>query len=131
VEIRPSDQGPATTVLVRQVTDDDTWWVIGAATASIQLESPEVLAAISSPVSLRGQSTAFEANVNVQVRQDGSTDPLVEDFVMGGSMGEMGPFAKDISFEAPTASAGAIILLTYSMETGDIWEATVLRVSFG
>lgn len=131
VAIQPIDQGPTTTVFVRQVTDDDSWWVIGAATSAIRLDAPETMATISSPVSLSGQSTAFEATVSVEVRETGSTAPLTQDFVMGGANGEMGPFAKDIAFDAPTASTGALVLQTFSMEDGRIWEATVIPVSFG
>lgn len=130
VEIRPMAKGPVTTVLVRQVTDDDTWWVLGAATANISLTSPEALAVIGPPVHLSGQSTAFEATVNVEIRADGSDQPLVEDFVMGGSNGDMGPFEKEISFESPNEGGGAIVLKTLSAEDGRIWEATVLRVAF-
>ena len=130
VAIRPTSDGPVTTVFVRMVTSDDSWWVLGAATANLQLESPDALAAISSPVTLSGQSTAFEATVNVEIRQDDTTDPLAEDIVMGGSMGEMGPFSKAISYDAPQAKAGAIILKTLSAKDGTVWEAGVLRVSF-
>lgn len=130
VAIRATSNGPVTTVFVRMVTSDDSWWVLGAATANLQLETPDALAAISSPVTLSGQSTAFEANVNVEIRQDGTTDPLAEDFVMGGSMGEMGPFSKAISFDAPQAKAGAIVLRTFSAKDGTVWEASAVRVSF-
>jgi hypothetical protein len=130
VAIRPTSDGPVTIVFVRMVTADDSWWVLGAATANLQLESPDALAAISSPVTLSGQSTAFEATVNVEIRQDGTTDPLAEDIVMGGSMGEIGPFSKAISFDSPQAKAGAVILKTLSARDGTILEAGVLRVSF-
>lgn len=130
VTIQPQAQGPVTTVFVRQLTADDTWWVLGAGTQSLQFTSPAALAAISSPVTLEGQSTAYEATVNVKVRQDGTVDPLGEDVVMGGSMGEMGPFSKAVSFDAPTASAGAIVLETLSAENGTVWEAAVRRVRF-
>lgn len=130
VEVKPIGNGPTSTVLVRQVTDDDTWWVIGASTANLQLTSPEALATIGAPVTLEGQSTAFEATVNVEIRQDGTTEPLVEDFVMGGSMGELGPFSKEISFESPNEGGGAIILKTLSAEDGRVWEASAVRISF-
>jgi hypothetical protein len=131
VSIKPKEQGPVTTVFVRQVTSDDTWWVLGAATDSLRLESPEALASITSPVTLSGQSTAFEATINFEIRQDGSLDPLAEGTAMGGSNGEMGPFSQEVTFEAPTAARGAVILKTYSAEDGSIMEAGVLRVAFG
>ena len=131
VEIRPRADGPVTTVLVRQVEDDDSWWVIGAATANIQVTAPEALAAITSPVTVTGQSTAFEATVNVEVRQDDTRTPLVEDTFMGGSMGEMGPFSKELSYGPPSADGGAIVFLTLSAEDGSVWEASVVRITFG
>lgn len=130
VPIRPTADGPVTTVFVRQVGSDDSWWVIGAATEALQLESPEVLDAISSPVTLTGQSTAFEAVVNVEIREDGTLEPLAEDTLMGGSMGEFGPFSGAIEFPEPTAAGGAIVLMTLSPENGQVWEAGVLRVAF-
>jgi hypothetical protein len=131
VAIRPQSSGPVTTVLVRQLTADGSWWVIGAATDNIQLTSPEAMAAITSPVVMSGTSTAFEATVDVEVRQDDTMEPLAKDFVMGGSMGTMGPFSKEIAFGPQSADAGAVVLTTHSAEDGSIWEATVVRVSFG
>jgi hypothetical protein len=131
VEVRADAKGPVTTVLVRQLTPDDSWWVLGAATPNLVLESPATLAKVSSPVTLSGRSTAFEGTVNVQVNQDGTLTPLKEDFVTGGANGEMGPFSKTVDFPAPTATAGAIVLRTLSAENGHVWEASVVRVAFG
>ena len=130
VVIRPSSTGPETTVMVRKLGPDETWWVLGASTANLQLQSPKWNASIASPVRLSGRSTAFEATVNVQIRQDGAVTPLASDIVMGGSMGQMGPFSKAVSFSKPTAARGAIILKTLSAEDGNIAEATVLRIQF-
>jgi len=47
---------------------------------------------------------------------------------MGGSMGEMAPFDGTVSFDSPTATYGAIVLYTRSMENGAIWEASVVRI---
>jgi hypothetical protein len=128
VEIRPSASGPVTTVLVRRLRG--SWWVLGATTSNIELREPAALAAISSPVRLRGVSTAFEANVSVEVRQEGIRGPLGKGFVMGGSMGEMGPFDANIVFSEPSASTGAVVLYTISMENGQMWEAAVVPVRF-
>ncbi|MGZ6582558.1 MAG: Gmad2 immunoglobulin-like domain-containing protein [Gaiellaceae bacterium] len=130
VVIRPSSTGPETTVMVRKLTPDETWWVLGATTANLQLQSPKWNASIASPVRLSGQSAAFEATVNVQVRQDGTLIPLASSVVMGGSMGQMGPFSKAVSFSKPTAKRGALILKTLSVKDGNIVEATVLRIQF-
>ncbi len=128
IEIRPSTSGPVTTVLVRRL--GESWWVLGAVTADIELQDPAALAGISSPVRLTGVSTAFEANVSVEIREDGARRPLGDGFVMGGSMGEKGPFDGTVTFAKPSASMGAIVLSTTSMEDGRLWEAAVVRVRF-
>ena len=64
----------------------------------------------------------------MEIREDGTIDPLMETTVMGGSMGQLGPFSEAIDFPAPTA--GAIVLMTLSPENGQVWEASVPRVAF-
>jgi Immunoglobulin-like domain of bacterial spore germination len=118
--------GPTTTVIVRQI--DGAWWVLGAATPNIRLTQPAALATISSPVQLRGASTAFEATVNLSIREDDVAEPIVESILMGGSNGQMGPFNASFTFAAPTSSYGAIVLYTISPANGHVAEATVIRV---
>jgi hypothetical protein len=130
VQIRPNATGPVTTVLVRQLSGTDTWWVIGAVTANIQIDEPMAMDSVSSPVHLSGTSTAFEAVVNVSLFADGNRTALAESFVMGGSMGEMGPFAADLAFGSPTASSGALVMYTLSAMDGHVFEASVIRVQF-
>lgn len=130
VDIRASMTGPVTTVIVRQLGSDGTWWVLGAATNNIRLTTPTALATITSPVAVRGTSTAFEASVNLSIRQDNSSSPLTESYVMGGSNGRMGPFAASISYPRPTSSAGSIVLYTISPKDGHVAEASVIRVRF-
>lgn len=130
VPVRSSATGPTTTILVRQVTSDDSWWVIGAVSANILLRTPTALQAIPNPVLLKGTSTAYEAVVNVQIRQDASLVPLARTTVMGGSMGVMGPFTKKITYSTPIASGGAIMMYTLSAKDGSVLEASVLRVTF-
>jgi hypothetical protein len=131
VTVRASTTGPVTTVLVRQLGDDGSWWVLGAVTGNIRLTDPAALATITSPVELRGTSTAFEATVNVTIRQDGETAALAETFVMGGANGEIGPFAAAIDFPRPTSRGGAIVMYTTSAADGGVTEATAIRVGFG
>jgi hypothetical protein len=128
VPVQAKATGPVTTVLVRQL--GDSWWVLGASTPNIQLSSPAALTAISSPVRLQGTSTAFEATVNTQVRQDAGTEPLGTGTVMGGANGQMSPFDGTLAFSRPTTASGAVTLLTRSAEDGSVAEATVVRVKF-
>jgi hypothetical protein len=120
--------GPTTTVIVRQM--NGAWWVLGASTPNIKLTQPAALAQISSPVQVRGTSTAFEGTVNVSIRQDNVAKPLVDGIVMGGSNGQMGPFNASFTFAKPASSYGAIVLYTISPANGNVAEATVIRVRF-
>lgn len=129
VDVRTRTGGPVTTVSVRQIGPDDLWWVLGAATANIQLHAPAAHSIVSSPVRLQGKSSAFEANVQTEIRQDGAVVPLGSGYVMGGGT-ELGPFDGLLAFSQPHALSGAIMLFTVSMENGDVSEATVERVRF-
>lgn len=129
VDVRTRTGGPVTTVSVRQIGPDDLWWVLGAATTNIQLHAPAAQSIVSSPVRLQGKSSAFEANVQTEIRQDGAIEPLGSGYVMGGGT-ELGPFDGLLAFSPPHALSGAIMLFTVSMENGDVSEATVERVRF-
>lgn len=130
VPVRTTLNGAVTTVLVRQLTSDQSWWVIGAVSPNILLTTPSALQAITNPVVLKGTSTAYEAVVNVELRQDGSVVPLVRTTVMGGSMGVMGPFSKSVLYKTPASTGGAIVMFTLSAKDGTVQEASVLRVAF-
>jgi hypothetical protein len=130
VDVQPRVGGPVATVLVRQLGRDGTWWVLGAATANIVLREPAAGALLSSPVRLRGASSAFEGTVSTQVRQDGAIKPLGSGFVTGGSGIELGSFDGTLAFSRPTAASGAVVLSTISSETGRVSEVTVVRVRF-
>lgn len=130
VEIRPKAQGPVTTVLVRQLTPDDSWWVLGCVTANLRILQPAPGSTVASPVRVSGQSTAFEATISLEVRQDGSLDPIGTDITMGGANGEMGPYSTAITFSPPSADAGAIVVKTLSAEDGNVQEASVSRIRF-
>jgi hypothetical protein len=127
VEIRPTGTGPATTVIVRQLTGDDAWSVLGAATANIDVSSPDAGTEIASPVHVTGRAHTFEGNVIVEVRADGSAGPIGKGVVTGGG-DEMRPFEGDVPFETAGAPYGAVVFFTESAEDGQVWEAAALPV---
>lgn len=130
IEVRPLEDGPVTTVLVRQVAADDSWWVIGAVTANIEVDEPAPGQAIDDPVRLTGRARAFEGTVGVRIFQDGSADPVGEGFVTGSGDGTLGPFDAEVRFDAAGGRWGLVVFATDSAEDGRIWEATVVRVGF-
>ena len=130
VPVRSTPTGPITTILVRRLTTTNSWWVLGASCADIQVTAPTTSEAISSPVTLRGRSTAYEAVVNVDFRQDGSLAPLKVTTVMGGSMGVMRPFTTSVSFPRSSTSQGALLFRTRSAKDEHVIEASVIRISY-
>ncbi|MGQ0483189.1 MAG: Gmad2 immunoglobulin-like domain-containing protein [Pseudonocardia sp.] len=129
IEIRLQSSGPATTVFVRRL-GDDTWWVLGSATADVRIDSPGAGDTVASPLELTGAALAFEGHVTVRLLQDGDATPLVTGFVTGGG-DEQRPFTGRFSFPAPTSEYGSVVLTTESAADGRIWSASVLRVRLG
>jgi hypothetical protein len=130
VELRIGEVGPTTVVFVRQLSDDDTWWVTGSATDNIVVQQPDALTSIDSPVVVTGLARAFEGTVNVELRADGSDEPLVEGFVTGSGGPDLGPFEETFEFENPGEGGGALVLVTFSADNGNVLEAEVVRLFF-
>lgn len=128
VQLRATATGPVTTVGLQRSTG--SWWVLGSSTPDIRLDAPAASASIASPVRLRGISSAFEAQVNAEVRQDGVRPPIGAGHLMGGSMGQMATFDGSVPFGPPSAARGALVLFTVSMQSGNVYEATVVPVTF-
>jgi hypothetical protein len=128
VELRSTSRGPATSVQLRQRTDG-AWFVTGSATDDIDLDSHEVGATVASPVEVRGQALAFEGTVVVEVRQDGSDEPIGKGVVTGGGDVKR-PFDGSIDFDEPAKSTGALVLYTESAEDGSVSSAVVVAVRF-
>lgn len=129
VQVRPTARGPATTVFVRQLGTDGTWWVLGSVTANIAIDNPGSGDVIASPVAVSGNALAWEGVVDVEIRQDGSRQPLGTGVVTGGG-DTMRPFAGEIGYSTPTADRGAVLFVSHSAMDGRVWQATVVRVSF-
>ena len=130
VPVQPSTTGPETTALVRQLGSDNSWWVLGAATATISLTEPVWNASITSPVTLKGTAMAYEGTVETQVREDDTSKPLGEGYVTGRG-DAMGPFSGSLAFTKATSKYGAVVLYTISAKDGSVVEASVIRVQFG
>ncbi len=130
VEIRNRADGPATTVFVRQLGPDDTWWVLGAVTENIGIVSPEAFGVLGEEMVVEGQARTFEGNVEVILRADGRTDPILVTAVTGRGDGTFGPFDETFPIDPGTAKNGAAVFLSRSAEDGSVWEAVVVRVYF-
>jgi hypothetical protein len=129
VDVQPTADGPVTTVLVRQLSGEDTWSVLGASTELIGLTEPASGATITSPVTVTGSALAFEGTVQVEVREDSQADAIGSGYVTGGG-DIVRPFEGRIDYAIPVSHRGALVLFTTSAEDGRVWSATVVRVNF-
>lgn len=128
VPIRPTRQGPVTTILVRQVGPGDDWSVLGAVTPNIDVTAPATGGEIASPVRVAGRAVAFEGTVQVEVREDGELGAIGTGFVTGGG-DQMRGFTGTVDFETPGAPFGALVFFTESAENGQVWEGAAFRVA--
>lgn len=129
VEVRAAENWTATTVLVRQMSDQH-WYVIGAQTPDILVTVPEAGATVDTPVRLEGQTRAYEGVVDVAVHGWGQDEPLGKGFVTGSGGTELGPFSDEVSFEN-TGGRGAVLFTVQSAKDGRITQATAVPVGFG
>jgi hypothetical protein len=131
VEVRGFPEGAPTTVLVRQL-EDDTWFVIGAVTESIQPAAPEQGATVSSPIALTGQAYAFEGTVQVELRVDGMVEPLSETFVTGRGDGVLGDYEGELPYDPqPEGTYATLLYLSEGGEDGAPISFAATRVQLG
>ena len=130
VELRAVDTGPVTLVLVRQLTDDDSWWILGAAGENITIDEPEAGDEVASPLTVSGTARAFEGTVDVELRADGNGEPILEGFVTGSGGPEPGPYTERFEFTSPGPLGGALVMLSRSAEDGSTIEASALRIFY-
>jgi hypothetical protein len=129
VEVKALTTGPVTTVMVRQMSDDH-WYVIGAATDDIQVDTPVAGTAIDNPLQTTGQARAFEGNVQVRVFERGNATPLGQGNVTGSGGPELGPFTGSITWTNPGGGWGIVVYSTTSAADGRVWQAAAIPVGF-
>ena len=130
VEIRSFENGPPTVIFVRQLTADDSWWILGAASENIAVDEPEALDEVTSPLTVSGTALAFEGTVDVQLRADGAGEPIFEGFVTASGGLDPGPYSETFEFTSPGQIGGALVMLSLSSEDGSTLEASALRIFY-
>ncbi len=129
VEVRAVDDGPVTTVAVRQMSDGN-WYVLFAASTEVELTEPTAGSAIDHPLQVGGEARAFEGQVRIAVHLRGEPEPLGEGFVTAGSGADLEPFTGEIAWENPGGGWGAVVASVADGEDGSTWAATAIPVGF-
>lgn len=131
IEIRPSDTGPVTTILLRQVAADESWWVIGAVSEDIVIDQPSTGQVVTGTMLVAGEARAFEGTVDVALFAHGQTEPLVTGFVTGRGDGELGAFEESFDVPASASGPGFLLLTSPNADDGAAWTVAAIPVEFG
>jgi hypothetical protein len=131
IEVKAGAVGPMTVVFVRQLTDDDSWWVLGAAGENLTIDEPSQGAIVDSPLAISGSAAAFEGTVDVELRADANGEPIYQGFVTGSGGPQPGPFSDVLEFTSPGPVGGALVLISRSPVDDHVVEASALRIFFG
>jgi hypothetical protein len=130
MEVRATGDGPATTIGVRQLSDD-TWYVLFAATSEVELTTPAAQATVDHPMDVEGTARGFEGQVRVAVYVRGDTEPLAEDFFTAGSGEELESFTGTLDWPIRGEGGwGVVVASTASGADGSTWAATAIPVGF-
>jgi len=103
--------------LVDVVDSSAGWVVVGARADEIVVDQPQPYADPSSPMTVSGTSTAFEAQLGLQLRLAGSSTVVGEGTAMGGSNGEMGPFST--TMDVPPGDAPLVLIVFEGDASGE------------
>ena len=129
LEVRAADDGPVTTVGVRQM-GDDRYYVVFAASSEVELVLPTTGSAVDHPLQVEGWGRGFEGQVTIRVHDRATGDPLGEGTVTAGASDEYEPFAGDISWDNPGGGRGLVVATVHGGQDGATWAATALPVGF-
>ena len=130
IELRPIPTGPVSTILLRQVSSDDSWSVIAVVNENIVITQPAAGEVVANPMVLVGQARAFEGHVDVRLFRHGQTDPIATGFVTGRGDGVLGSFDSTLDWPPATQGPGILVLSTSSAEDGSLWDVAAIPVNF-
>jgi hypothetical protein len=106
------------TIHLRQAADD-TWHVTLATSEDVELDTPQSLDVVESPVAISGRGRGFEATLVASVR-DGTGANLVQEVVMGGCCEELEPFDARVPLPGtpPTSTGSVVVMATTGLDNG-------------
>ncbi len=105
------------TLTVRQL-DGESWFVTSAASDSVQVDSPEPVAAVTSPVQVTGRARGYEGTVAVSVHDRSGGDELGAEPTIAGAGESLEPFSVEVGFEAPLSPVAVVLASTDSGASG-------------
>lgn len=107
----------AATLTVRQL-DGESWFVTSAGSESVHVDSPEPVAAVTSPVQVTGTARGYEGTVAVSVRDRSGGDELGVEPTIAGAGESLEPFSVDVGFDPPLSPVVVVLASTDSGASG-------------
>lgn len=129
VAVRAAEDGPVTTIGVRQMSDE-RHYVVFAASPEVELLLPTAGSAIDAPLEVEGWGRGFEGQIAIRIHDRATGDVLGEGFVTGGGVGELEAFDGEIDWDNPGGGWGLVVAAVPGGEDGATWAATALPVGF-
>jgi hypothetical protein len=118
----------ASTVTLRRL-DGVHWFVTAAASGDLEIDTPEPLATVSSPVAVSGRARGFEGTVNARVLDRFDGGGIESDSAVGtGGSGSLEPFSAEVSFVASGTERGVLYAQTDSGVSNGIASFTAFPV---
>jgi hypothetical protein len=118
----------ASTVTLRRL-DSVHWFVTAAASGDLEIDTPEPLATVSSPVTVSGRARGFEGTVNARVLDRFDGGGVESDSAVGtGGSGSLDPFSAEVSFVASGTVRGVLYAQTDSGVSNGIASFTAFPV---
>jgi hypothetical protein len=115
---RPLDRVVSTIGLRR---DGGGWFVTGATSPDVVIDSPAPAATVESPVRVTGQGRGFEGTIGVSLRRRSSPEAeLASVAVIAGSGAELAPFTADLDLASTPAGAAILVASTDAGATGAV-----------
>lgn len=105
-------------LLLRQIGPTDGWYVIGATSDGVVLDTPTTSSEVAAgPVTVAGQGRGFEGTLVVRAFAPGDADAELDVQIgSGGVMGDLEPFSVELDLSA--ATAGDVVVILVRGDTG-------------
>jgi hypothetical protein len=108
------------TVVVRQL-DGEHWFVTAAGSSDVQIDGPEPLERVTSPVHVSGRGRGYEGTIVVELWARSRPPALLADAVtIAGGADALAPFAVDLDAGEASEARGAAILLAKDSPGADL-----------
>lgn len=128
VVVQDREDGPETVVFLEQL-GDGAWYVVGAGTDDIVVDTPAPGTSLASPFETTGEALAYEGTVEVLVLVQGEPTPIGQGAVTGSGVPPAGPFEGRIGFTPPEAPVpGVLVYRVRSPEDGRVVRASAVLV---